>query len=411
MQCHVATAREFGTTHVTQTLTKSVREAFGQREVHLACLFFSPHYAKSSEKLVCSLDRQLAPGLMVGCMGQGIIGSTEEYEDKPAVTLWVMHVPGVQMVPLHVTFHEEEGKSYVLEGWPRELDAPAERPTFLVFADPFSTPAEDMFLTMERHCPGALAIGGLASGGSDLGENRLVLNDAIMEHGLVGVALWGPVSIRTLVSQGCRPIGERFVVTRAERNIIYELGGAPTLARLQETLQSLGPEAGQQAAASVQVGVAFDEQRERFGRGDFLIRGLVGADQRSGGVAISDVVKEGQTIQFHVRDPKAASEDFNLLLAQDRLTYPQAALKGALLFSCHGRGQRFFAESNHDITALQRRTEGIPVAGFFAAGEIGPVGGKNFIHGYTASVALFAGPDSPRASPDGSITAHERRET
>ena len=397
MQCHVVTAHEFDTTHVAQTLTRSVREAFGQREAHLACLFFSPHYAKSSKKLVRSLDRQLTPGLMVGCMGQGVIGSTEEYEDKPAVTLWAIHMPGVEMLPLHVTFHEEEGKPYVMEGWPRELDALTERPTFLVFADPFSTPVEDVFQTMEHHCPGAQAIGGLASGGSDLGENRLVLNRQIMDHGLVGIALWGPVSIRTLVSQGCRPIGERFVVTRAERNIIYELGGAPTLARLQETLQSLGPEAGQQAAMSIQVGVAFDEQRERFSQGDFLIRGLVGADQRSGGVAISDVVKEGQTIQFHVRDPKAASEDFKLLLAQDRLTYPQAALKGALLFSCHGRGRRFFAEPNHDIAALQRRTEGVPVAGFFASGEIGPVGGKNFIHGYTASVALFAGPDSPRA--------------
>ena len=397
MQCHVATAREFGTTHVTQALIKSVREAFGQRAVDLACLFFTPHYAESSEELVRSLHRQLAPGVMVGCMGEGIIGSTEEYENKPAVILWVAHVPGVQMVPLHVTFHEKEEKAYVLEGWPRELDAPTDRPTFLVFADPFSTPVEDVFRTMERHCPGAPAIGGLASGGSDIGENRLVLNGEIMENGLVGVALWGPVSIRTLVSQGCQPIGERFVVTRAERNIIYELGGAPTLARLQETLQRLGPEGGQRAAMSVQVGVAFDEQRERFDRGDFLIRGLVGADQRSGGVAISDVVKEGQTIQFHVRDPKAASEDFNLLLAQDRLTYPQAVLKGALLFSCYGRGRRFFAEPNHDIAALQRRTAGIPVAGFFASGEIGPVGGKNFIHGYTASVALFSGPDSPRA--------------
>ena len=358
MQCHVATAREFGTTHVTQALIKSVREAFGQRAVDLACLFFTPHYAESSEELVRSLHRQLAPGVMVGCMGEGIIGSTEEYENKPAVILWVAHVPGVQMVPLHVTFHEKEEKAYVLEGWPRELDAPTDRPTFLVFADPFSTPVEDVFRTMEHHCPGAPAIGGLASGGSDLGENRLVLNSEIMENGLVGVALWGPVSIRTLVSQGCQPIGERFVVTRAEKNIIYELGGAPTLARLQETLQRLGPEGGQRAAMSVQVGVAFDEQRERFDRGDFLIRGLVGADQRSGGVAISDVVKEGQTIQFHVRDPKAASEDFNLLLAQDRLTYPQAVLKGALLFSCYGRGRRFFAEPNHDIAALQRRTAG-----------------------------------------------------
>ncbi len=396
MQFHVAIARDSGADQASQALITSVREAFGHRVVDLACLFFSPHYAESAGELVHSIHRQLAPGVMVGCMGEGIIGFAEEYEDKPVVILWVAHLPGVQVIPLHLTFHEKEQKSYLMEGWPQELDARADRPTFLAFVDPFSTPVEDVFKTMEQHCPGAPAIGGIASGGSDLGENRLVLNGEIMGNGLVGVALWGQVSIRTLVSQGCQPIGERFVVTKAERNIIYELGGAPPLARLQETLQSLGPEGGQKAAMAVQVGVAFDEQRERFDQGDFLIRGLLGADQRSGSVAISDVVKEGQTIQFHVRDQKAASEDFNLLLAKDRLTYPNAALKGALLFSCNGRGRRFFAEPNHDITALQRRAEGIPVAGFFAAGEIGPVGGKNFIHGYTASVALFAESDPER---------------
>ena len=396
MQFHVAIARDSGADQASQALITSVREAFGHRVVDLACLFFSPHYAESAGELVHSIHRQLAPGVMVGCMGEGIIGFAEEYEDKPVVILWVAHLPGVQVIPLHLTFHEKEQKSYLMEGWPQELDARADRPTFLAFVDPFSTPVEDVFKTMEQHCPGAPAIGGIASGGSDLGENRLVLNGEIMGNGLVGVALWGQVSIRTLVSQGCQPIGERFVVTKAERNIIYELGGAPPLARLQETLQSLGPEGGQKAAMAVQVGVAFDEQRERFDQGDFLIRGLLGADQRSGSVAISDVVKEGQTIQFHVRDQKAASEDFNLLLAKDRLTYPNAALKGALLFTCNGRGRRFFAEPNHDITALQRRAEGIPVAGFFAAGEIGPVGGKNFIHGYTASVALFAESDPER---------------
>ncbi len=396
MQFHVAIARDSGADQASQALITSVREAFGHRVVDLACLFFSPHYAESAGELVHSIHRQLAPGVMVGCMGEGIIGFAEEYEDKPVVILWVAHLPGVQVIPLHLTFHEKEQKSYLMEGWPQELDARADRPTFLAFVDPFSTPVEDVFQTMEQHCPGAPAIGGIASGGSDLGENRLVLNGEIMGNGLVGVALWGQVSIRTLVSQGCQPIGERFVVTKAERNIIYELGGAPPLARLQETLQSLGPEGGQKAAMAVQVGVAFDEQRERFDQGDFLIRGLLGADQRSGSVAISDVVKEGQTIQFHVRDQKAASEDFNLLLAKDRLTYPNAALKGALLFTCNGRGRRFFAEPNHDITALQRRAEGIPVAGFFAAGEIGPVGGKNFIHGYTASVALFAESDPER---------------
>ena len=393
MQFHVAIARDSGAGQAAQALVASVREAFGPVSPDLLCLFFSPHYANVSGELVETLHRQLGPRVMVGCMGEGVIGPLEEYENTSVVTLWAAQLPGVRMVPLHLTFHEQETQSsYTFEGWPQELESLSDRPTFLIFADPFSTPIEDVFEKMEERCPGAPAIGGIASGGTDSGENRLVLDGRVVEKGLVGVALWGPVWIRTLVSQGCQPIGERYVVTRAERNIMYELGGVPTLERLQETLQRLGPAEGKRVAMAVQVGVAFDEQRERFDRGDFLIRGLLGADQRSGGVAISDIVKEGQTIQFHVRDPKAASEDFNLLLAQDRLDYPHAPLKGALLFSCNGRGRGFFPEPNHDITALQRQAEGIPVAGFFAAGEIGPVGGKNFIHGYTASVALFAEP-------------------
>lgn len=400
MQFHVAIARDSGADQAAQALIASVREAFGQTAPDLVCLFFSPHYANASRELVETLHRELAPRVMVGCMGDGVIGSVEEYENTSVVSLWAAELPGVRMVPFHLTFHEKEPQSsgsgsqprMGLEGWPQELESLSDRPTFLVFADPFSTPIEDVFETMEERCPGAPAIGGVASGGTDLGENRMVFNGGIVREGLVGVALWGPVWIRTLVSQGCQPIGERYVVTKAERNIMYELGGVPTLERLQETLERLGPERGKQVAMAVQVGVAFDEQREQFDRGDFLIRGLLGADQRSGGVAISDIVKEGQTIQFHVRDPRAASEDFNLLLAQDRLDFPNSPFKGALLFSCNGRGRRFFGEPNHDITALQRQAEGIPVAGFFAAGEIGPVGGKNFIHGYTASAALFAEP-------------------
>ena len=400
MQFHVAIARDSGAEQAAQALTASVREAFGRPAPDLVCLFFSPHYANASRELVETLHRELAPRVMVGCMGDGVIGPVEEYENTSVVSLWAARLPEVRMVPFHLTFHEKETQSsgpgsqpgLGLEGWPQELESLSDRPTFLVFADPFSTPIEDVFETMEERCPGAPAIGGVASGGTDLGENRMVFNGGIEREGLVGVALWGPVWIRTLVSQGCQPIGERYVVTKAERNIMYELGGVPTLERLQETLERLGPERGKQVAMAVQVGVAFDEQREQFDRGDFLIRGLLGADQRSGGVAISDIVKEGQTIQFHVRDPRAASEDFNLLLAQDRLDFPNSPFKGALLFSCNGRGRRFFGEPNHDITALQRQAEGIPVAGFFAAGEIGPVGGKNFIHGYTASAALFAEP-------------------
>ena len=398
MQCHVAVSHDSSAARAAHAVSHAVREAFGGNAIDLACLFFSPHYADSARELARSLSRSLAPRVMVGCMGAGIIGPSEEYEHQPAVTLWAAHLPGVQLAPFRLTFREQDADAALVEGWPATLDALSERPTLLMFADPFSTPIKDVFRTMEQRCPGAPAIGGLASGGDDLGEHRLVYNDEIVEEGLAGVALWGQVSVRTLVSQGCRPIGERYVVTKAEKNVIYELGGVPTLKRLQAMLQGTGPDGGKQAARAVQVGVAFDEQREKFDQGDFLIRSLVGADQRSGGVAISDVVKEGQTIQFHVRDPKAASDDFNLLLARDRLTHRDALIKGALLFSCTGRGRRFFPQPDHDITALQRPGRGIPAAGFFASGEIGPVGGKNFIHGYSASVAFFAEPHSGDAS-------------
>ena len=259
-----------------------------------------------------------------------------------------------------------------------------------MLADSFSTSIEDAFAQIEKNCPGAPAIGGVASGGSDLGENYLILDGKVVREGVVGVAVSGPVAIRTIVSQGCEPIGERYVVTKAERNIIYELGGVPTLERLQATLNALGKDGARRAAMSLQVGIAFNELQSKFERGDFLIRGLIGADQRTGGLAISDVVYEGQTIQFHVRDAKAASEELNLMIAKDRVDFPDSAPKAALLFTCNGRGRQFFMTDHHDILAVQKRSENMPVAGFFAAGEIGPVGGKNFIHGYTASVAFFA---------------------
>ena len=389
MKVHVAVSRESEVEKVALLVSKAVKEALGPDKVDLLFVFFSTHYSDRAEELVRMLWEMMDPEVMLGCMGEGVISPTEEFEGNAVVTVWAASLPDVRMLPMHLTFTEDNGQ-FTHEGWPAALHSTTERPTFILFADPFSTPIESVFAEIEQYCPGAPAIGGVASGGSDLGENRMVYNGTVVTEGMTGVALWGPVMVRTLVSQGCKPIGERYVVTKAERNIIYELGGSPTLHRLQATLDKLGADGGRQAARALQVGIAFDEQRERLDQGDFLIRGLIGADQRSGGVAISDIVEEGQTVQFHLRDPKAASEELNLMLAKDHVEFPNKTPKGALIFSCNGRGRQFFSEPHHDVRAVQRRAEGMPIAGFFAAGEIGPVGGKNFIHGYTASVALFA---------------------
>ncbi|OLC01144.1 MAG: hypothetical protein AUH35_00715 [Nitrospirae bacterium 13_1_40CM_62_7] len=277
--------------------------------------------------------------------------------------------------------------------WPDHVGAGPEPPVFLLLADPFSTPVDEVLALMADRCPGATAIGGLAGGGHDLGENRMLLDDEVYEGGLVGVAVSGPVRIRTVVSQGCRPIGERYVVTKAERNVIYELGGTPALDRLQAAFESLSEEERRIAHRALHVGVVIDEHHNRFERGDFLVRNLIGADRSSGSVAIGDVVREGQTVQFHVRDARSASEDLNLLLAAEQSRQARPTL-GALVFSCCGRGQGLFGRPHHDVTAVRERVGDVPIAGFFAQGEIGPVGGSNFLHGYTASVALFSEPDS-----------------
>jgi small ligand-binding sensory domain FIST len=282
-----------------------------------------------------------------------------------------------------------EGEAPSLEGWPVGLESTARPHTFFLFADPFSTPIDELLSLLDQHAPGSSAIGGIASGGMEVGESRMVLNRDIIGSGVVGVAVQGGVEIRTVVSQGCQPIGERYVVTKVDRNVIQELGGIPPLERLETTLKALGERERQQVAGGLQVGIAMDEHRSEFGQGDFLIRGLLGADRQSGSLAIADFIQEGQTIQFHVRDAHAASEDFHLLLSKERVTHPDSLPKGALLFSCNGRGQRFFETPHHDVATVQERMGAIPIAGFFAGGEIGPVGGKNYLHGYTASMALF----------------------
>ena len=264
-----------------------------------------------------------------------------------------------------------------------------------MFADPFSTPIDELFALLDQQAPGSPAIGGIASGGMEEGEIRLVLNQDIVSAGVVGVALRGGLQVRTVVSQGCQPIGERFVVTKVNRNVIQELGGVPPLERLESTLETLDARQRQQAARGLQVGIAMDEHQSDFNKGDFLIRGLLGADRQTGSLAIADFVQEGQTLQFHIRDAQTASEDFNGLLALERMMGPTHKPKGALLFSCNGRGEGFFESPHHDVEAVQRQMGTIPVAGFFAGGEIGPVGGKNYLHGYTASMALFYEKRSP----------------
>lgn len=387
MQFASAVSKDIEAAEAGRALAEQIEETMRHGPIDLACVFFSSHYADQAEELSSTVLDRLSPHVLVGCTGEGVISGSEEIESAPAVALWAAQLPGASLIPWRMS-PAQDGEDFGAREW-LELSAVPEPSTLLLFADPFSTPMDDVLQRMADRCPGSIAIGGMAGGGHDEGKNRVLLNEDVYEEGLVGVAMSGAVDVRTVVSQGCRPIGERYVVTKAERNVIHELGGVPALEQLRRMFDSLNSHDRNLAQNALHVGVVMDEQRNRFERGDFLVRNLIGADRTSGSLAIGDVLSEGQTVQFHVHDAQSASEDLHLMMAADRARHQQPA-RSALLFSCCGRGKGLFGRPHHDVTVVRERAGEVPLAGFFAQGEIGPVGGANYLHGYTASVALFS---------------------
>lgn len=315
----------------------------------------------------------------IGATASGVIGDGKGQERGPAVAVWAAVLPGVRITPyrLDVT---RTGDSLRVGGLP--TPAPDDR-VAVMLVDPHTFPAGPFLERSNTTMSGFPLVGGLAGAGG-LGVNRLFSDGEVLDRGGVGVVLGGEVGARAVVSQGCRPIGPAMVVTRAERNVLLELAGSPAYTRLVEILRALPTSEQELASRGLHVGIAMDEYADEHGRGDFLVRGVVGVDEDRGAVAVGDVVEVGQTVRFQVRDAAGAGEDLAELL--DGGARPA---RGALLFSCNGRGATMFDTADHDVRAVRRALGAEGVGGFFAAGEIGPVGGRNHLHGFTASLLAF----------------------
>jgi len=364
----------------------AARESLGGRP-DLALLFVSPHHARSADRLAALACELLGTTNVLGCTGESIVGNAREVEEEPALSLWLARWPGVQLTPMHLEF-ERTPEGGVLEGWPEELAGEWPAGSFLlVLGEPFSFPADYLLERINEDRPGVPVIGGMASGAPSPGDNRLILGAHTHAEGAVALHVSGGVKLRTVVSQGCRPIGRPLVVTKAERNVIYELGGKSAFAQLRAIFDALPTSEQQLVQRALHVGRVVSEYQERFEQGDFLVRNVVGIDGNAGAIAIGDYIRPGQTIQFHVRDEAAADAELAQLLAAARRE--STAPAGGLLFTCNGRGTRMFSKPNHDAAAIARAFGSLPLAGFFAQGEIGPIGRQNFMHGFTASVALF----------------------
>jgi small ligand-binding sensory domain FIST len=325
---------------------------------------------------------------LIGCTGESIVGGDREIEGEPAVSLWLASLPDTKVNLMHLEF-EQTPDGGIFTGWPGFMPDPwPSEAAMLLLGDPFSFPADELIRRMNEDRPGVPLLGGMASGGAAPGENRLVLGNQEFQTGAVAALVHGTVRISSVVSQGCRPIGQPFVVTRAEANVIHELGGVPPLLRLKEMFKTLTDREQELVRHGLHVGRVLNEYQDQFRRGDFLVRNVVGADPQSGAIAIGDYVRPGQTVQFHVRDEQTADEDLRQLLKDSGMSITSRP-RGALLFTCNGRGTRLFSSADHDARCIRQGLGEIPLAGFFAQGEIGPVAGKNFLHGFTASVAIF----------------------
>lgn len=356
-------------------------------DVDLAVVFFSGHHLPQAGLLAKRLDELTRTRVLIGCPGETIIEADREIEQAPALAVWLAKWTGdVRLTPFHLTF-ERTADGASLLGWPDGIeDVDPERGLLLTLGDPFTFPTEDFLEQANDERPGLAVVGGMASASREPGVNRLLLGGSLVDEGAVGVLLQGDVPFRTIVSQGCRPIGKPMIVTRAQNNFLLELGGKPALGQLQELWQQLDERDRELVQNGLHIGRVMNEYQGTFDRGDFLIRNVMGIDQANGAVAITDRVRVGQTVQFHVRDAATADEDLAILLrADESCDQPRAGL----LFSCNGRGTRLFDEPNHDAKLIRSCLGDIPLAGFFAMGELGPIGQRNFIHGFTASLLVF----------------------
>ncbi|MEM9567858.1 MAG: FIST N-terminal domain-containing protein [Cyanobacteria bacterium P01_E01_bin.34] len=378
-----------------QDVNKSPVPQLTAIDVDLALIFVSAAFASEYSRIALLLKGMLPSGTdTIGCSGGGIMGNSQEIEDKPAISLVLAKLPGVEVQLFHIAGDGLPDADSPPDRWLQVLGmAGGENPHFILLADAFSSNITELLQGLDFAFPSATTVGGLASGAQAPNGNALFLNGEMHRDGAVGVALSGNISVEAIVAQGCRPIGMTMQVSRAERNVVLQLDQRPPLVALQDIVKSLSETDRQLVRTSLFAGMVMDEFKETPEPGDFLIRNIIGIDPRTGALAVGDRLRSGQRLQFHLRDKQTSDEDLHAVLRRYRQERMERGLAlvpaGALMFSCLGRGEYLYGEPNHDTQVLEESLGAVPMGGFFCNGEIGPVGGATFLHGYTSVFALF----------------------
>ncbi|MBM4270070.1 MAG: hypothetical protein FJ144_26290 [Deltaproteobacteria bacterium] len=376
-------------------LAGAVREAaanlhreLGSAEPNLILLFLSEHHRDAYRDAATLVGSEFGSSMILGCSARSVIGGGQEIEDRPAVSLTAACLPGVTLRPFHFDRDSLPDPTAIAKTWRDRLAAASGDPHFLLLSDPFSFDVEQLVRGLDVAFLKGQKVGGVASGGKTPGDNALYLGGRVHRSGVVGVALSGDLHVDTIVAQGCRPIGAPMFVTRSRDNVLHELDGRPALDVLRDLFRELSPADQALCRTSLFLGLEMKQAQSEYQQGDFLIRNLLGSDADSGALIVGALLHGAQVVQFHLRDARTSAQDLETRLARYRSHTPPGA-QGAVLFSCLGRGAHLYGRPNHDSDLLRRHLGDVPVGGFFCNGEIGPVQGTTFLHGYASAFGIF----------------------
>ncbi len=369
---------------------KTIRAEMGQLSIDLVVMFVSQHHASGFDRVQELIRTEFPDSALLGCSAGGVIGAGREVEHRPGVAIAAAHLPNVELRTFRVDMDDMPDADAPPERWEGLVGhSGRETPAFVLLADPFSFDAEQLVMGLDFAFPTGSKIGGIASGGQRPGGNALFLTDQVHRSGAVGVALSGNVTVDTIVAQGCRPIGHRMQVTSVNRNVLTGLDNKKPIEVLQRIYSGLPSSDQRLAQQAVFLGIAMDPMNDSPLLGDFLVRNIVGGDHATGAISVAEALREGQTVQFHVRDAATSAQDLDNMLSSYSRRSPIYDDTGALLFSCLGRGEYLYGQPDHDTRMFRDKVSPMPLTGFFCNGEIGPVGGSTFLHSYTSSFGIF----------------------
>jgi small ligand-binding sensory domain FIST len=373
---------------------EKLRLDLGGRRPDALFLFVSPHHRDAYALIQETLLDGLRPGLLLGCSGGGVIGGARELEETPGLSVTAAVFPGVRLRAQHLNDEDLPGPDDPPRAWELAMGvAAAEQPGFIALLSPFMGRSEELLMGLDYAFPKCQKVGGVVSGLRHVGERALFLDGQRFSDGAVVLSLCGPLRMDTLVAQGCRPVGPLFTVTACQGNVSESLDKKSALKTVQSVFEGADARTRDLLQRALFVGLVGDSLREGEPQaGDFLIRNVMGFDDRAGHVAVAAFLREGMRLRFHVRDAEAADEDLRKVMARSLAAEPEREVAGALLFSCVGRGERLFNEADHDSQAFARAFGSDSVGGFFCNGEIGPVGGGTYLHGFTSCFAVFSRP-------------------